>query len=209
MIRQALSQSTRSLQPCSFRAGSRRPLPRTHNFAASSQRQSELAAATAPWRASARAFSSSPRWLYAEAEEQKEGSSKKEQKSKKQSSEDRGGQAGKSPFSVFVDVLREELQKSREMNENIRQLQGETTKAMDSEAMKKMKAAYEKARVSSQLAIYDHAFPKRTLADIHPILLPCSSQHLLRRTLVCELLLKRCKSREAMSAMRSQRPSVG
>jgi hypothetical protein len=148
MIRQAVSQSTRSLQPCSFRAGSRRALPRTHNFAASSLRQSEQAAA-APWRTAARTFSTSPRWLYAEAEGSGEGSSKKEQKSKKQTNEDRGGQAGKSPFSVFVDVLREELQKSREMNENIRQLQGETTKAMDSEAMKKMKAAYEKARVSS------------------------------------------------------------
>lgn len=151
MIRKALAQSSRSLQPCSFRAGARRSLPRTHNFAASSlqqQHQSE-------WSTAATRSFSSARTLYAEAEGSSKSdgaeSSKKEQKSKKSSSsssEDRG-QAGKSPFSVFVDVLREELQKSREMNENIRQLQGETTKAMDSEAMKKMKAAYEKARVSS------------------------------------------------------------
>lgn len=159
MIRQALAQSSRTLQPCSFRAGARRALPRTHNFAASSLRPQQRLESSA-WRSAAaqatRSFSSA-RALFAEAEGSNgEGSTKKEQKSKKSSSssssEDRG-QAGKSPFAVFVDVLKEELQKSREMSENIKQLQGETTKAMDSEAMKKMKAAYEKARVSCKLAL--------------------------------------------------------
>jgi hypothetical protein len=43
--------------------------------------------------------------------------------------------------------LKEELQKSRELQDNVRQLQGTATEAMDSEAMKKAKAVYERARV--------------------------------------------------------------
>jgi hypothetical protein len=154
-MRRALTQSTRSLQPCSFRAGARRPLPRTHNFAASSLQKPREASWTT---ATSRAFSSSSRvWA-----EETGSSDDKKQKSKSSSSNEDRGQAGKSPFSVFVDVLREELQKSREMNENIKVLQGETSKAMDSEAMKKMKAAYEKARVRcfSTFLARDHAADK-------------------------------------------------
>lgn len=55
---------------------------------------------------------------------------------------------GKSPFQTFVDVLKDELRKNRELQDNVKQLQGDVDKLQDSEAMKKAKAAYERARVS-------------------------------------------------------------
>lgn len=74
--------------------------------------------------------------------------SKKGKSSSSSKNDERAGQVGKSPFAVFVDVLREELQKSKDLQDNVRQLQGSATEAMDSEAMKKAKAYYERARVS-------------------------------------------------------------
>lgn len=65
------------------------------------------------------------------------------------SSSPRQDQAPKSPFQTFVDVLKEELQKNRELQENVKQLQGDVDKFQDSEAMKRAKAAYERARVSA------------------------------------------------------------
>ena len=53
----------------------------------------------------------------------------------------------KSPFATFVEVLREELRKNRELQDNVKQLQGDVDKLQDSEAMKKARAAYERARV--------------------------------------------------------------
>jgi import inner membrane translocase subunit TIM44 len=53
----------------------------------------------------------------------------------------------KSPFQTFVDVLKEELRKNRELQDNVKQLQGDVDKFQDSEAMKKARAAYERARV--------------------------------------------------------------
>ncbi|KAG5634176.1 hypothetical protein H0H81_003052, partial [Sphagnurus paluster] len=57
----------------------------------------------------------------------------------------------KSPFQTFVEVLREELRKNRELQENVKQLQGDVDKLQDSEAMKKAKAAYERARLTSSI----------------------------------------------------------
>ncbi|KAF8347844.1 import inner membrane translocase subunit tim44 [Amanita rubescens] len=57
----------------------------------------------------------------------------------------------KSPFQTFVEVLREELKKSRELQDNVKQLQGDVEKFQDSEAMKKARAAYERARLSSSI----------------------------------------------------------
>lgn len=65
------------------------------------------------------------------------------------SSSRRQNELPKSPFQTFVDTLREELQKNRELQENVKQLQGDVDKFQDSEAMKKARAAYERARVSS------------------------------------------------------------
>jgi len=56
----------------------------------------------------------------------------------------------KSPFQTFVDVLKEELRKNRELQDSVKQLQGDVDKFQDSETMKKAKAAYEKARVRSE-----------------------------------------------------------
>lgn len=57
----------------------------------------------------------------------------------------------RSPFTVFVETLKKELKKSQEMQENMRQLQGEAGKIQDSETMKKMREAYERARIITSL----------------------------------------------------------
>ncbi|EJD07340.1 import inner membrane translocase subunit tim44 [Fomitiporia mediterranea MF3/22] len=57
----------------------------------------------------------------------------------------------KSPFQTFVDTLREELQKNRELQANVKQLQGDVDKLQDSEAMKRARAAYERARLTSSI----------------------------------------------------------
>lgn len=46
-----------------------------------------------------------------------------------------------------MEVLKDELKKNRELQDNVKQLQGDVDKFQDSEAMKKAKAAYERARV--------------------------------------------------------------
>ncbi|KAF4610471.1 hypothetical protein D9613_007013 [Agrocybe pediades] len=57
----------------------------------------------------------------------------------------------KSPFQTFVDVLKDELRKSRELQESVKQLQGDVDKLQDSEAMKRARAAYERARLTSSI----------------------------------------------------------
>jgi len=63
------------------------------------------------------------------------------------SSAGRQNELPKSPFQTFVEVLRDELRKNRELQDNVKQLQGDVDKLQDSEAMKKARAAYERARV--------------------------------------------------------------
>ena len=63
------------------------------------------------------------------------------------SSARRQNELPKSPFQTFVEVLKEELRKNRELQDNVKQLQGDVDKLQDSEAMKKARAAYERARV--------------------------------------------------------------
>ena len=53
----------------------------------------------------------------------------------------------KSPFQTFVEVLREELRKNRELQDNVKQLQGDVDKLQDSEALKRARDVYERARV--------------------------------------------------------------
>ncbi|KAK7025023.1 mitochondrial import inner membrane translocase subunit TIM44 [Favolaschia claudopus] len=57
----------------------------------------------------------------------------------------------KSPFQTFVEVLRDELKKNRELQENVKQLQGDVDRLQDSEAMKRARAAYERARLTSSI----------------------------------------------------------
>ncbi|KAE9399146.1 import inner membrane translocase subunit tim44, partial [Gymnopus androsaceus JB14] len=67
------------------------------------------------------------------------------------SSAPRHNEIPKSPFQTFVEVLRDELKKSRELQENVKQLQGDVDRFQDSEAMKKARAAYERARLTSSI----------------------------------------------------------
>ncbi|KAF9460516.1 import inner membrane translocase subunit tim44 [Collybia nuda] len=67
------------------------------------------------------------------------------------SSSRRQNELPKSPFQTFVEVLRDELRKNRELQDNVKQLQGDVDKFQDSEAMKKAKAAYERARLTSSI----------------------------------------------------------
>ena len=53
----------------------------------------------------------------------------------------------KSPFQVFVDTLKSELAKSKEFQESVKALQDESGKIGDSEALRRAKEAYAKARV--------------------------------------------------------------
>ncbi|KAG6881177.1 hypothetical protein C0993_002507, partial [Termitomyces sp. T159_Od127] len=64
------------------------------------------------------------------------------------SSSRRQNELPKSPFQTFVEVLKDELRKNRELQDNVKQLQGDVDKFQDSEAMKRARAAYERARVS-------------------------------------------------------------
>ncbi|KAI0352354.1 mitochondria import inner membrane translocase TIM44 subunit [Trametes cingulata] len=57
----------------------------------------------------------------------------------------------KSPFQTFVEVLKDELRKNRELQENVKQLQGDVEKFQDSEAMKRAREAYERARLTSSI----------------------------------------------------------
>ncbi|OSX64240.1 hypothetical protein POSPLADRAFT_1073819 [Postia placenta MAD-698-R-SB12] len=67
------------------------------------------------------------------------------------SSSRRQNEMPKSPFQTFVEVLREELRKNRELQDNVKQLQGDVDKLQDSEAMRKARAAYERARLTSSI----------------------------------------------------------
>ncbi|KAH7927324.1 TIM44 subunit of mitochondria import inner membrane translocase [Leucogyrophana mollusca] len=67
------------------------------------------------------------------------------------SSSPRHDELPKSPFQTFVDVLREELRKNRDLQDNVKQLQGDVDKFQDSEAMKRARAAYERARLTSSI----------------------------------------------------------
>ncbi|KAG6329075.1 hypothetical protein ID866_10013 [Astraeus odoratus] len=52
---------------------------------------------------------------------------------------------------TFVEVLREELRKNRELQENVKQLQGDVDKLQDSEALKRARDMYERARLTSSI----------------------------------------------------------
>jgi mitochondrial import inner membrane translocase subunit TIM44 len=72
------------------------------------------------------------------------------------SSSSRRNEPPKSPFQTFVEVLKDELRKNRELQDNMKQLQGDVDKFQDSEAIKKARAAYERARVCTFIACIAH-----------------------------------------------------
>ena len=53
----------------------------------------------------------------------------------------------RSPYQIFVETLKEELKKNKELQENVKTLQGDVDKLQDSESMKRAKDMYERARV--------------------------------------------------------------
>lgn len=62
-----------------------------------------------------------------------------------------GNPAPQSPFKVFVQTLKEEIQKNRAFQEDIAKLQGDVDKLADSESMKKAKEAYERSRILASI----------------------------------------------------------
>jgi len=67
------------------------------------------------------------------------------------SSAPRHDELPKSPYRAFVDTLKDELRKSRELQDSVHQLQGDVEKFQDSEAMKKARDMYERARLQSSI----------------------------------------------------------
>ena len=116
------------------------------------------------------------------------------------SSSRRRDELPKSPFQTFVDVLRDELRKNRELQENVKQLQGDVDKFQDSEAMRKARAAYERARVRSR------DLPCGGVSSDWINVFP-SSPRASKRTRDFGLLLRSSKSAALKSATRSPRRS--
>jgi hypothetical protein len=87
------------------------------------------------------------------SQENPEENQKQEEDPKKHHKEDTGPppDPNKSPFQVFVDTFKSELSKSRELQESVKALQDESGKLGDSEALRRAKEAYAKARVPFSL----------------------------------------------------------
>lgn len=64
------------------------------------------------------------------------------------SSSSRRDDIPRSPYQIFVETLKEELKKNQDLQDNVKQLQGDVDKLQDSESMKRAKEMYERARVS-------------------------------------------------------------
>lgn len=75
-------------------------------------------------------------------------SKKSEQQSQKKKSGNDEPITPRSPWAVFTQVLKEEIEKNKGWQDNVKQLQGDVDKFADSAAMKRAKDVYEKTRVS-------------------------------------------------------------
>jgi hypothetical protein len=73
----------------------------------------------------------------------------------------------KSPFQVFVDTFKSELSKSQELQETVKALQDESGKIGDSEALRRAKEAYSKARVLLSMIGFDNR-NNRTEPPVRP-----------------------------------------
>jgi len=58
---------------------------------------------------------------------------------------------GRTPFQAFTDVFREEIRKSRDWQDSVKQLQGEAGRVADSEMMRRSKEMYERARLMASI----------------------------------------------------------
>ncbi|WVN91172.1 uncharacterized protein L203_106427 [Cryptococcus depauperatus CBS 7841] len=80
------------------------------------------------------------------AQREKQSDTRKDQK-ESSTSEDNG--PPRSPWAVFTQVLKEEIEKNKGWQDNVKQLQGDVDKFADSAAMKKAKDVYEKTRLTN------------------------------------------------------------
>lgn len=71
-----------------------------------------------------------------------------EQKQRKGPTPDEGSGPIQSPFKVFAQVLKEEISKNKAWQDNVKTLQGDVDKLADTQAMKRARDMYERARVS-------------------------------------------------------------
>lgn len=109
------------------RLASQRPVQR--NFAAS---------ARTSWRASAS--------LRQQEQGQQQQQSQDKSQQKKQDAEPEL-QPGKSPFAAFVEVIKEEIERNRQLQADMKQLGGKVDSMADSKAWGAVRNTYERARV--------------------------------------------------------------
>ncbi|BGP17789.1 hypothetical protein JCM10213_001709 [Rhodosporidiobolus nylandii] len=119
-------------------------------------RQRPIASTSAAPSAAARPFSTTPLRRQeqkdkAEQEQGKEQDPKKDKEQQKKKQEEDTTVEGRSPFAAFVEVLREEVRKNREWQDSVKQLGGEVSKVQDSEAMRRAKEVYERARLTASI----------------------------------------------------------
>jgi hypothetical protein len=98
---------------------------------------------------SRRYYTAEPKQEPPKNEQEHKAESEEKEDPKKHYKEDTGPppDPNKSPFQVFVDTFKSELSKSRELQETVKALQDESGKIGDSEALRRAKEAYAKARV--------------------------------------------------------------
>lgn len=94
-------------------------------------------------------FSSSSRFLQQAEQKSQDDKKQEQQQQRKGPTPEEGHGPAKSPFAVFAQVLKEEISKNKAWQENVKTLQGDVDKLADTQAMKRARDMYEKARVRS------------------------------------------------------------
>jgi import inner membrane translocase subunit TIM44 len=87
-------------------------------------------------------------------EKQQQKQEKQQQQKTKPPPSPEENSAPQSPFKIFAQVLKEEIAKNKGWQDNVKQLQGDVDKLADSEAMKRARDIYERARVSRLTLLY-------------------------------------------------------
>jgi import inner membrane translocase subunit TIM44 len=87
--------------------------------------------------------------------QQSEKEQEKQKQRQKRREEEEVNAPPQNPFKVFAQVLREEISKNKAWQDNVKQLQGDVDKLADSQAMKRAREVYERARVSPSDVLQD------------------------------------------------------
>lgn len=82
-----------------------------------------------------------------QSSEQQQQQQQQQRQQKKQKDDGPELQAGKSPFQAFVEVVREEIEKNRQLQQDMRQLGGTVDSMADTKAWGAVRNTYERARV--------------------------------------------------------------